>query len=88
MAGDKRRSPRRDIRHVAVVFKDDSTRVSCTLSDISATGARLELDDPAELPDEFVLYLSGNGRARRRCKVVRRAAKHVGVMFVAASPRA
>jgi hypothetical protein len=82
MAGDKRRSPRRDIRHVAVVFKDDGTRISCTLSDISATGTRLELDNPADLPDEFVLYLSGNGRARRRCKVVRRAARHVGVMFV------
>jgi hypothetical protein len=87
MAGDKRRSARRDIRHVAVVFRGDGTRISCTLSDISATGARLELEDPAELPDEFVLYLSSNGRARRRCKVVRRAPAHAGVMFVTVPPR-
>jgi hypothetical protein len=53
----------------------------CVLSDISDTGARIDVEDAANLPDRFMLLLSGTGSARRRCRIVWRAPAQVGVAF-------
>jgi hypothetical protein len=57
--------------------------VVCTLLDISDSGARLALPASTEVPDEFVLLLSANGKARRRCRVAWRGNRdQIGVQFV------
>jgi PilZ domain len=53
------------------------------MADLSATGACLHVDEPAALPDEFVLLLSHTGRLRRKCAVAWRADSAVGVKFIA-----
>jgi hypothetical protein len=54
---------------------------TCTLSDVSQSGARLVLAKDEKLPDRFVLLLSANGGARRRCQVIWRDGLTVGVKF-------
>jgi hypothetical protein len=82
MAIENRKALRREIRHVGViVHADGKVRLPCTLRDVSATGALIEVEVPADVPDSFVLLLSANGRARRRCAVVRRTKEAVGVVF-------
>jgi hypothetical protein len=81
MAKDKRRAIRRAMRYNAVlILAGDATR-GCVLSDISETGARIDVDTAEELPDRFMLLLSGNGSPRRRCRVVWRQPTQVGVNF-------
>lgn len=60
---------------------DSDTLHVCALSDISETGARLDVDKPDAVPDRFVLLLSDSGSVRRRCRVVWRKAQQIGVTF-------
>jgi len=48
---------------------------------MSDTGARLDVEDSKTIPDHFTLLLSGNGKARRQCRVVWRKPNQVGVTF-------
>lgn len=52
---------------------------TCTLSDVSQS--RLVVAKDEKLPDRFVLLLSANGGARRRCQVIWRDGMTVGVKF-------
>ncbi len=63
----------------------------CALSDISDTGARIDVEDSKIIPDRFPLFLSKNCSARRVCTVVWRKPKQIGVTFatrIAAADRA
>ncbi len=53
----------------------------CAISDISETGARIDVEDADAVPDRVELLLSGNGAARRKCQVVWRQPKQIGVRF-------
>jgi hypothetical protein len=78
---DKRKSKRRPVRYAArVEFKSGRT-AGCFLSDVSDTGARLEVPYSDKVPDRFLLWLTGNGSARRTCRVVWRKPHQVGVAF-------
>jgi len=55
--------------------------VTCRIVDVSATGARLELDGADSLPDSFVLIISYDRHLRRHCSVVWRSPTAVGVEF-------
>ncbi|MCX7312743.1 MAG: PilZ domain-containing protein [Hyphomicrobiales bacterium] len=82
-AGEKRKTPRRSMSYPA--FLDvgaDKPPVKCTLCDASQEGAQLAVANPAELPNEFILALSSNGAARRRCRVVWRTEAQIGVEFL------
>lgn len=52
----------------------------CVIADISASGARLTVDDVRLVPDEFVLALSTE--LMRKCRVMWRRKTQVGVKFV------
>jgi hypothetical protein len=56
--------------------------------DVSATGARLRFNRTSELPNEFILLLTKDGRVRRRCQIVWRNEDIVGIRFVFAPKRA
>ncbi len=81
MAKDKRKAVRRPIRYTAWMALADNELHGCVLSDISDTGARIDIDESKEIPDEFTLWLSSSGAARRKCKVVWRKPRQLGVTF-------
>jgi hypothetical protein len=49
--------------------------------DVSACGARLELETAATLPNKFMLLLSHDGGLRRECCIVWRSENAVGIKF-------
>lgn len=59
--------------------------VACTLIDISAGGAKLALDDAAQVPPTFGLRLTHGGRANFSCQIMWRSADALGVAFAKAA---
>jgi hypothetical protein len=78
---DKRNAPRLDLERPVQIIVGDAPPIPCSLSDVSKSGARVMVADPAAVPDEFELLLKND--LRKWCKVMRRAEKHVGIKFVA-----
>ncbi len=78
---DKRKSRRRPMRYTAWVELNPRDLHGCVLSDISDTGARIDVEDSKTVPDQFLLLLSGNAKAKRICRVVWRKPRQVGVKF-------
>jgi len=77
-----RKKRRRHFDYTANIQKDkDSPAVACAISDISDSGARLNLKDDVELPDRFFLLLTPNGAAHRRCRLIWRDGLTFGVKF-------
>lgn len=81
MQKEQRKSRRRQVRYTAWLALAPGELHGCALSDVSNTGARIEVEDSNKLPDVFELWLAGNGSARRNCKVVWRKPTQVGVRF-------
>ncbi len=81
--GDEfRKRRRRHFDYSAKIQRDKDFPVfACAISDISDSGARLNLKDDVELPDRFVLLLTPNGAARRHCRLIWRDGLTLGVKF-------
>lgn len=87
MSPEFRKSRRRYVHHGARMIRTDGSVLgTCVMADLSATGARLQVKEPATLPDEFVLLLSHTGQLHRKCSVTCRAETEVGVKFLADRP--
>lgn len=69
------------MRHDAWLVLEGGQRHDCALSDISSLGARINVHDSEAVPDDFVLLLAENGAARRRCHVIWRKEREIGVKF-------
>lgn len=87
MTWGQRKSDRVHFQHqhsVNLMAVDGTWRRTCTLKDVSATGARLEVDGPTNVLQsrEFFLLLSSTGLAFRRCELVWINGPIVGVHFV------
>ena len=52
----------------------------CVLTDVSKSGARITIEEPEILPDQFILVLAPS--AHRDCKIIWRSDSQVGVEFV------
>jgi hypothetical protein len=63
---------------------DGTWRRACFLKDVSATGARLEVDGSTDVLQsrEFFMILSSTGLAFRRCELIWINGSTVGVQFV------
>jgi len=89
MIENKRSADRVRFEHkhtVSIMSVDGTWRRSCILLDISASGAKLEVDgstDPLKA-QEFFMVLSTTGLAFRRCELIWVDGPHVGVHFVIA----
>ncbi len=81
MFNNKRNAIRRPVRYTAWIALKAKKLHGCVVSDISDSGARLGVENTASLPDEFLLFLSSRGTASRKCRVVWRKAKQIGVEF-------
>ena len=53
--------------------------ISCTVRNLSVSGAALEVASPIGIPDSIVLDLEG---CRRPCRVIWRAERRIGVRFI------
>jgi len=83
---EKRRSPRRPLRYTAwVAVGDDGPLWGCQVANVSALGARIDIENAHELPEVFDLLLTGRGNLRRTCRVIWRKHKQLGVRFRAAN---
>ena len=87
MDWDKRRADRVHFQHVHrvnLMAVDGTWRRSCVLRDISSSGARLEIDDSADVLQarQFFLVLATTGLAFRRCELVWINGSTVGVRFL------
>ena len=60
---------------------DAGQRRECVVTNISDHGAHISVADSEAIPDSFLLLLAENGAARRRCRVIWRKAREVGVKF-------
>jgi hypothetical protein len=79
-----RKKPRRHFHYSAkIITGPKDTQRSCTIADISHSGARLVLETEDVLPDSFILLLTRNGQTHRRCRLVWRTGQTIGVEFVA-----
>jgi PilZ domain len=88
MTKENRRNVRRTLQHkIAILNSDGSILASCTMTDVSALGAKITTQEKTEIPDEFVLLLAKGGEVRRQCKVVWRKENEFGVKFVVASEK-
>jgi hypothetical protein len=87
MAYGARKAERVRFEHrypVNLMGVDGTWRRSCVLLDVSATGARLEVEGSLEVlqAHEFFLVLSSMGLAFRRCELIRVTGAEVGVRFI------
>jgi hypothetical protein len=78
---DKRRAKRRTMRYSAWMAFDKDVQQGCAIADISETGARIDVEDVDNVPDRFILLLAASGSARRKCRVVWRQERQIGVVF-------
>ena len=81
MRSDKRKAVRRPVQYTAWIARKDQPLEGCVLSDVSDNGARLDVENPESIPDEFMLFLSSRGTPRRRCSVAWRTETQIGVKF-------
>jgi hypothetical protein len=54
----------------------------CVVQDLSASGAKVTIDDSNTLPAKLRLAFSRDARTGRACEVVWRRGKSVGIKFV------
>jgi hypothetical protein len=84
----QRQTPRqREDRRVWIDAGNGAPVEECTLWDISEAGVRVTVDTPRNVPYEFFLVLSKDGKLRRRCRVVWRSDDQIGACFVAVPNR-
>lgn len=81
---DARGAPRRKVLKAGIAASNNRhLTVSCTVRDISATGARLRVDNLVAIPDTFELIIPIDG-LEANCAVVWRKTNEVGVKFLGA----
>ncbi|MET0708881.1 MAG: PilZ domain-containing protein [Tardiphaga sp.] len=68
----------RTLKAASISF--DGGAIDCTVRNISVTGAALDVASPVGIPQEFFLVVPIDS-LRRRCRVVWRKEKRIGVAF-------
>ena len=78
---ERRRRPRhRTLKAGRIVFNHRFSVISCTVRNISETGACLQVASSVGIPDHFDLTIEPDG-ASRACDVAWRAEQRLGVAF-------
>jgi hypothetical protein len=71
----------RSILHTSIEPVHRSNR-KCIVLDESEKGARLEVNRPSEIPDNFYIYMTLESTSRRQCRVAWRSDKQMGVEYL------
>jgi hypothetical protein len=61
-----------------IIVDPDKPTIGCTIFDLSAIGASINLADPDELPNRFVLV---HGATRKNCLLKWKTVGRIGVQF-------
>lgn len=80
MREERRYSKRKGLAQSVSIEGGEDT-IECELLDISEGGVKLQVREPATVPDQFTLLLSRLGTIRRRCTVIWRSGNKVGACF-------
>ena len=76
---NKRNAPRqRVLKSAFIVLSEKAPKLQCTVRNISATGAALQVSTTIGLPPAFDLIFDG---VRRRCRSQWRTDTKIGVLF-------
>lgn len=79
----KKRESRKSLQQSGWITLDGGFAARpCVVQDMSATGAKVTIDDSNSLPAKLRLAFSRDARTGRACEVVWRRGKTVGVKFV------
>jgi PilZ domain-containing protein len=70
---------RTTLKGARIVFNGGRSTVDCTVRNLSAKGAKLQLASVVGIPDTFDLLL--DGASRQPCRVVWRRLKELGIEF-------
>ena len=81
MMEEQRKYPRSEIDEPAYVSSGGSV-MRCTVRNISAEGAAIDIDNPAFVPAHFRLVMA-NGSSVRECRIAWIQQNRIGVTFVA-----
>ena len=83
LTSGKKRETRRSLSQPGwITLEGGFAARQCVVQDLSATGAKVTIDDPNSLPAKLRLAFSRDARTGRRCEVVWRRGKSVGIKFV------
>jgi hypothetical protein len=77
--GDSRIAPRRRILKAGTIAFGGGA-IDCTVRNISATGANIEVVTPLFIPDRFTLIIQST-QTKRPCHIVWRKERRMGVAF-------
>lgn len=79
---ENRGAPRsRVLKGGKIVFNEGRSVISCTVRNVSASGALLKVDTVVGVPDEFLIIIGD--QAPRAARTSRRTATELGITFVA-----
>ena len=82
-AAIKKRDARKSLRQPGwIILEGGFAARPCVVQNMSTSGAKITMDDPNTLPARLRLAFSRDARTGRRCEVVWRRGKSVGVRFV------
>jgi hypothetical protein len=83
LGGDKKRAARKSVSQSGwITLEGGFAARQCVVHDMSATGAKVTIEDSNSLPAKLRLAFSRDARTGRPCEVVWRRGKSVGVKFV------
>ncbi len=81
--GTKKRETRKSLQQSGwITMEGGFAARQCVVRDLSTTGAKVTIDDPNTLPAKLRLAFSRDARTGRKCEVVWRRGKSVGIKFV------
>jgi hypothetical protein len=82
-AATKKRELRKSLRQSGwITFEGGFAARQCVVHDISSSGAKITVDDPAVLPARLRLAFARDARTGRNCEVVWRRGKSLGLKFL------
>jgi hypothetical protein len=77
---EQRAAPRHRVLKGGIIVLSNGASIECVVRNLSTTGAALELQTPASIPNEFTLII--RGEQQQPCHVSWRKGKRLGVIFV------
>ena len=81
--GTKKREARKSMHQPGWITLDGGFAARpCVVQDLSASGAKVTIDDPNTLPAKLRMAFSRDARTGRNCEVVWRRGNTVGIKFV------
>ncbi len=75
-----RASQRQRVLKAGTISFNGDAGISCTVRNLSATGAALEVASPVGIPDQFTLIFDAD-HSTKPCRIVWRKERRIGVTF-------